>query len=126
MRKILVVDDEKKIRDILSKILSCMGYEVAVASSGGEGLNLFLASDFDLVVTDLTMPDMDGWTLAFHIKDSKPNTPVILITGEQKEGVLEKLRDSSVDSALFKPFGWSELQQSVQDVFDDGGDVCYQ
>ena len=68
MRKILVVDDEKGVRDILSEILSRMGYEVAVACNGGEGLNLFWTRTFDLVMTDLTMPDMDGWTLAFHIK----------------------------------------------------------
>jgi CheY-like chemotaxis protein len=122
MRRILVVDDEKKVRDVLSAILSYMGYEVAVATSGNEGLELFLKHSFDLVLTDLSMPDMDGWTLAFHIKDTSPHTPVILITGEQREGVMEKLGASAVDSALFKPFGWSELQQTVQHVFNGDGD----
>ncbi len=81
MNKILIVDDSKDIRDILSKVISLMGFEAAVASNGNEALNLFLTNSFDLVLTDLEMPDIDGWTLALHIKDKSPNTPVVLITG---------------------------------------------
>jgi len=76
MNRILIVDDAKTIRNILSKMLSFMGFEVAVASSGNEGLNLFLKNSFDLVLTDLQMPGIDGWTLAFNIKEESPNTPV--------------------------------------------------
>ena len=76
MRKILVVDDSKAIRDLLSNVLSLMGYHAAVASNGNEGLHLFLANSFDLVLTDVQMPGMDGWTLAFHVKDKSPDTPL--------------------------------------------------
>jgi CheY-like chemotaxis protein len=119
MNKILIVDDSKDIRDILSKMLSLMGFEAAVASNGNEALNLFLTNSFDLVLTDLEMPDLDGWTLALHIKDKSPNTPVVLITGSEKEAVMERLEGSSIDSILFKPFMLEDIQKTVQTMLDE-------
>lgn len=116
--KILVVDDAKAIRDTLSKVLSSMGFEVAVARSGHEGLNLFLKNSFDLVLADLQMPDMDGWTLALHIKDESPDTPIVLVTGEEKGRVMEKLEESCVDSVVFKPFTLEDIQEAVQEMLD--------
>jgi len=115
MNKILIVDDAKAIRDILSKTLPLMGFEAAVASNGNEALNLFLTNSFDLVLTDLEMPDLDGWTLAIRIKDKSPNTPVVLITGSEKKAVMERLKGSCIDSILFKPFTLEDLQKTVQD-----------
>ena len=119
MNKILVVDDSKAIRDILSKMLSFMGFHVTVASSGNEGLNLFLTNSFDLVLTDLQMPGMDGWTLALRVKDESPDTPVVLVTGEEKKGITEKLNESCVDSALFKPFCLEDIRETVQKMLDN-------
>jgi len=119
MNKILIVDDAKAIRDILSKALPLMGFEAAVASNGNEALNLFLTNSFDLVLTDLEMPDLDGWTLAIRIKDKSPNTPVILITGSEKKAVMERLKGSCIDSILFKPFTLEDLQKTVQIMLDE-------
>lgn len=119
MDRILIVDDEKAIRDILSEMLSVMGFEVTVASSGNEGLNLFSRNSFALVVTDLQMPDMDGWTLALRIKDKSPNTQVVLITGEEKRRVMEELEGSCVDSVVFKPFMLEDIQETVQIMLDE-------
>lgn len=116
--RILVVDDAKAIRDTLSRLLSSMGFEVAVARSGHEGLDLFLKSSFDLVLADLQMPDMDGWTLALHIKDESSDTPIVLVTGEEKGRVMEKLEESCVDSVLFKPFTLEDIQEAVQEMLD--------
>lgn len=119
MNKILIVDDSRDIRDILSKVLSLMGFEAAVASNGNEALNLFLTNSFDLVLTDLEMPDLDGWTLALHIKDKSPNTPVVLITGSEKKAVMERLKGSCIDSILFKPFMLEDIQKTVQIMLDE-------
>lgn len=119
MNKILIVDDAKAIRDILSKALPLMGFEAAVASNGNEALNLFLTNSFDLVLTDLEMPDLDGWTLAIRIKDKSPNTPVVLITGSEKKAVMERLKGSCIDSILFKPFTLEDLQKTVQTMLDE-------
>ena len=120
MNRILIVDDAKTIRNILSKMLSFMGFEVAVASSGNEGLNLFLKNSFDLVLTDLQMPNIDGWTLAFNIKEESPNTPVVLITGEEKGDVMGKLEGSCVDSVVFKPFSLEDIEETVQNLLHTG------
>ncbi len=112
-KRILVVDDDRAIRDILSDVLSFMGFSVVVARSGNEGFDLFLKDRFDLVLTDLRMPGMDGWDLAFHVKDRAPNTPVVLITGQQKEEVMESDKGDRVDFVLFKPFGLKEMQKTV-------------
>jgi len=117
--KILIVDDTKDIRDTLSDMLSVMGFEVTVAGSGHEGLELFLKNSFDLVLTDLQMPDLDGWTLALHVKDRSPNTPVVLITGSEKKKVMEKLKGSCVDSVMFKPFTLEDIQETVRIMLDE-------
>lgn len=120
MDRILIVDDEKAIRDILSEILSVMGFEVVVASSGNEGLHLFLKDSFDLVLTDLEMPGIDGWTLALYIKEKSPKTPIVLVTGEDKGGIMEKLEGSCVDSVMFKPFRLEDIQETVQNMLHTG------
>lgn len=123
-RRILVVDDTKAIRDVLSDMLSIMGYEVVVASSGHEGLNRFLKSSFELVLTDLDMPGIDGCTLALHIKDKSPNTPVVLMTGSEEEAVIKKLRASCVDSIIFKPFRLEEIEKTVERIIVKGPSEC--
>jgi len=57
------------------------------------------------------MPGMDGWTLAYHIKEISPETPIILVTGEERKQVLEKMEDSSVDSILLKPVRLQDVQK---------------
>jgi len=119
MAAILVVDDEQAIRAALADTLAFLGYEVATASNGTEGLRLFLDNSFELVVTDVQMLGMDGWTLAQRIKEASPNTPVVLITGSEKEMILKKAKGNSIDSVLFKPFTLEELQQTLQGVLDN-------
>jgi CheY-like chemotaxis protein len=115
-RRIMVVDDEEGSRHILSTVLSGVGYEVVAASRGTEALNLLLKSSFALVLTDLEMPGMDGWELASRIKNRFPNIPVVLMTGEAKEDVIErmKMKGNYVDSVIFKPFRLENILKTVQ------------
>lgn len=113
MSKILIVDDSEAIRSHLSEIFTFMGFEVDVAGSGHEALDQFFSDSFDLVVTDLEMPEMDGWALASHIKELSPDTPIVLITGSEKSTVMERLETSNADSALFKPFSLEEIKNAV-------------
>jgi CheY-like chemotaxis protein len=106
------------IQEVLKALLSIMGYEVVSAGSGHDGLHLFFENPTKIVFTDLNMPGMDGWTLASHIKKKSPNTPVILITGSDKDIVDKKLKKSCIDSVLFKPFGLEDLQKTVQGIVD--------
>jgi CheY-like chemotaxis protein len=91
-----------------------MGFEVALAANGIEALAVFLESSFDLVLTDFQMPAMDGLSLASHIKERSPSTPVILLTGCDRETVWKKVERALVDSVIFKPFRLEDLQRTVQ------------
>jgi CheY-like chemotaxis protein len=91
-KRILVVDDERNVRDILSRMLSILGFEVTVAGTGIDAMNIFLNNSIALVLTDLHMPGMDGWTLASRIKEQSPNTPIVVMTGSEKGPVIEQLQ----------------------------------
>ena len=79
--RVLVVDDEASVREVLTEYLLSMGHTVKCASSGSEGLELFQAGEFDVVITDRAMPDMNGDQVAAAIKILAPSVPVILLTG---------------------------------------------
>lgn len=112
--RIMVVDDDEGIRNILSTGLSGMGYDVLVASNGIEAFNLFLKSSFGLVLTDLEMPGMDGLNLASRIKDKFFDIPVVLMTGQAKEVVMKKIKGSSVDYVIFKPFRLEDILKTTK------------
>ena len=114
--RILVAEDNKSIQNVVSWILDFMGFEVALAGNGVEALSLFLKNSFDLVLTDLEMPIMDGWSLSHCIKESSPNTPVVLMTGGDRETVWKKVERATVDSVIFKPFRLEDLQRTVQEA----------
>jgi CheY-like chemotaxis protein len=118
-KRILVVDDERNVRDILSRMLSILGFEVTVAGTGIDAMNIFLNNSIALVLTDLHMPGMDGWTLASRIKEQSPNTPIVVMTGSEKGPVIEQLKESCVDSVVFKPFTLRSIKKNVRDVLDN-------
>ena len=111
--RILIVDDEEDIRQILSEILSFMGFEITAAGSGIEALEHLSNRSFDLVLTDLEMPEMDGWSLAATVKTKSPHMPVLMITGKDRCAVMPLMAGSGVDSVLFKPFHIEEIREAV-------------
>ena len=113
-KRILVVDDSEIMRVCLSDSLALSGYEVVTAADGIEGLELFLQDKFDLVITDCKMPGIDGLYLADIIKERSSNTPVLMITGQSRDEILEKMKTGQVDFLMFKPFGLEELHHIVQ------------
>jgi CheY-like chemotaxis protein len=119
-RRVLVVDDNRDIRNVLSRILRFMGFEVALAGNGVEALAVFHESSFDLVVTDLQMPIMKGSELAQLVKGTSPTTPVILLTGTDRETVWKKVAKGSIDSVIFKPFKLNDFQSTVQGALASG------
>jgi CheY-like chemotaxis protein len=113
-KRILVAEDNKITRDVVSRFLEFIGFEVALACNGIEALAVFLESSFDLVLTDLKMPAMDGLSLARQIKERSPSTPVILLTGSDRETVWKKVERGPIDSVIFKPFRMEDLKRKVQ------------
>ena len=81
MSKILVIDDEQGIRNLLDTLLSRKGYEVILASNGQKGLELFRRERPDVVVLDLKMPEMNGLTVLQQVRQLNPVQPVVILTG---------------------------------------------
>ena len=115
-KKILVVDDDASSRARVSKMLSYLGYCVFSTENGSTGLNFFLKNKFDLVITDLKMPALDGVDLAGGIKEKSPYTQVVLIATTEKEVIQYRIREYPVHRVLFKPFTIWEMEEAVQAV----------
>ncbi len=113
-RPILIADDDKCTQDVVSKFLKIKGFDVTTAECGTEALSLFIIRPFDMVLTDLHMPEMDGLSLATHIKKRSPETPIVLLTGDHKEAVLKKVESGPFYSVLFKPFRLVDLHRTIQ------------
>lgn len=109
--RVLVVDDEAPVRETLSATLAHDGHIVTLAKNGVEGLRQFMSADFDLVVTDRAMPGMSGDQMAASIKQIRPKTPIILLTGFGQ--FLEKERFPEVDVLASKPVSVTTLRESI-------------
>lgn len=102
--RILVVDDEPSIREVLSKTLALAEYDVDVASDGQSGLERLRAAEYDLVITDLKMPGVDGLTLIREVRRSNPSMPIIIVTGYSTESSAIEAINLGVSGYLTKPF----------------------
>ena len=117
MDHILVVDDEKSIRDVLKDAIEFYGYKVTVACNGQEGLEYFNNSHgFKLVITDLKMPIMDGIEFARSIRNSaKPDIPVIAVTAFFVDKNVEK---DLFNSVISKPFNLKSLIKIIKQYLE--------
>ena len=113
-RQVLVVDDNKAVREVLSKTLSFLGYDVTLAGNGLEGGTRFLTGSYDLVVTDIQMPLMNGWELSRLIKERSPRTPVIVVSGFCEDKHPDQVDKSCVDAIIPKPFKLKEIEGTLQ------------
>jgi CheY-like chemotaxis protein len=114
--KILAIDDQEIIRDLLVNMFGSAGHKVTTAERGEEGIAKFKIQRFDLVVTDLSMPDLSGWEVAREVKKLRPEMPVVLITGWGQNLDEEKLKTSGVDRVVTKPFRIEQLMKTVEEL----------
>jgi len=108
---VLVIDDEADVRDLVSDVLASHGHHITRASGGREGLARFGEGKYDIVLTDLGMPDLNGWEVARAIKSTRGDTPVLLLTGWAD--AVDPSAAGLVDGILKKPFGLDELAAAV-------------
>ena len=117
--KLLIIDDNEEILVALKNYLSKKDYLVVTASNGLDGLKLFEAAhdDYDLVITDLVMPNIGGVALISMFKNQTPDLPIIAITGygEQPESLA---REAKADVVMEKPFKLDELEAIVKKLLD--------
>lgn len=114
--KILVIDDEDIVRTSCSRTLCPEGYEVSLAKNGAEGLKVAGEDKFDLVLTDLKMPDMDGLEVLRIIKEKWPETKVIIVTGYQTVDTSVKAVRLGACDYIEKPFTPDALISAVREA----------
>ena len=110
---ILVIDDDDRVRTLLKDILIYGGHEVIGAADGILGMKYLEEGKFDMVLTDLGMPAMNGWEVAKWVKRKFPRIPVGLITGWGTQLDEEKIKESGVDLVIGKPFQVSDILEAV-------------
>jgi len=116
MERILVVDDDRGMQDMLDIMLSRAGYQVATADDGAAALEIIRKRKFDLVITDLKMPRVDGIDLLRGVKDTAPETAVILLTAfASGETALAAMREGAYDY-VEKNFNVDDLLTIVRDA----------
>ncbi len=121
IKKILVVDDESSITDLVYSILTEKGYEVTTAKDGKEGLKVFESVKPDLVITDIVMPDMEGIEFMRSLVKMRKALPVIVMSGNVLgTKFLETARIFGAQATLRKPFAIQELLEVIAAVEKDG------
>ncbi len=107
--RLLVVDDEEMVRNVVSRLLAVRGHDVVAVESGSEAVRVFESGDFDLIVTDQGMPEMTGRELAHNIRKLDPSIPILLLTGDTDIVV----DSNEINHVLTKPFKIDEIESVI-------------
>ena len=118
MHTILVIDDEADLANTCARFLKGAGFECEVAYSIEEGLTKFDAKHPSLVLSDITLPNSDGFEIARYVRTKSPGTPVILMTGYHSASSPEQARRSGAADYLRKPFSNAQLLTAVRSLLD--------
>lgn len=113
--RVLVVDDEKMIRSLLKMSLQRMGYDVTTAEDGEEGLILFQEMPFDLVLLDILMPGIDGFTLCSELRKLS-DVPIIMLTALNRPDDIVRGLELGADNYITKPFTFKEVEARIRAI----------
>lgn len=117
-RKVLVIDDEQIVLDSVKKILTQENYEVTTSISSRKGLDLANQNDYDLVLSDIRMPEIGGMRVLRDIKRAKPTLPVVIITGYATvQSSVQAMKLGATDY-IEKPFTPEELVKTANDAIE--------
>ena len=117
--KILLVDDDAEVSEVLELMLGQIGNEVTVVTQGQEAIDMFERDGYDLVITDLGMPDVSGWEVVKAVKQRSPETPVVIITGWGVQIDGEEISGSGVDGIIPKPFSKKTVSDEIARLLED-------
>jgi two-component system chemotaxis response regulator CheY len=109
-KRILLVEDERWVRECIKRLLALDAHTVTEAASGAEAIELFADSHFDVVITDYDMPRMAGDEFMANIRNHAPLQPIVMITACADQFIGQ---DSAANAILGKPFGIAELRQTL-------------
>ena len=114
--KILVADDEANVREVLVELLQLLGHDVVQASGGHEALDVFDTQAFDLVLTDLGMPDLSGWDVVDAIRKKDHRIPVVLATGWGSQIGDTEASCRGVTRVMAKPFTVQKVSSLIAEI----------
>jgi DNA-binding NtrC family response regulator len=119
-KRILIVDDEPNLAFLLAENLVDLGpdYEIEVCNSSADALSLNKEKPFDLVITDLMMPDINGLALTKYLFQQQPEIKLILITAYGNEDIAMKAQNLGVSSYITKPFEMEDMLEAVQSALE--------
>jgi DNA-binding response OmpR family regulator len=112
---VLVVDDEKMIRSLLKMSLQRMGYEVTTADDGAEALDLFQSQQFDLVLLDILMPNVDGFTVCSELRRVS-DVPIVMLTALNRPDDIVRGLELGADNYITKPFTFKEVEARIRAI----------
>jgi CheY-like chemotaxis protein len=113
--RVLVIDDDPGVRQVVRFLLAAVGYESQPAADGPSGLAQFVKGGWDLVLTDLEMPEMNGWQVIEAIRQREPTMPIVIITAFSDPGIVRRASEWGVP-VITKPFAMATLKAVVGDV----------
>ena len=116
---ILVIEDEFMVQETLSDMLDLGGYQVTLADTGEDGVLLFEKHDFDLVLTDLTLPGISGWEVVEAIKRLDASVPVVVVTGWGAGTRPSDVEQNRADEILPKPFEIDHVLELAERLTDE-------
>ena len=122
--KILVIEDDPVISELLSTGLRYEGYDAAPRTAGKAGLDALQQASFDLIILDVMLPDIDGFELCRHIRDSGSDIPILMLTVKKEISDRVKGLDSGADDYLPKPFSFDELLARIRALLRRRGKLC--
>lgn len=117
MARILIIEDDAAVRRTMRKIVERMGHVVGEAEDGARGLSLFRQERYDLVVTDLLMPEKEGIETIMELREEAPGVKILAVSGGMvldRTGPLEDAEALGADASLPKPFAVEELRSAVE------------
>jgi CheY-like chemotaxis protein len=121
MSAILVIDDDASVREVVSEMLRLEGHAVTIAENGREAIALLVSQHFDLVITDLIMPEKEGIETISEIRRTDKRIPILAISGGGRLGpgdYLQTARHIGADASLAKPFARQELLTTIEKLLD--------
>jgi CheY-like chemotaxis protein len=119
--RVLVVDDEESVLSVLAEMLRGTGHHVSTALGGPAAIEVLREQMFDVVFTDLGMPDVNGWDLASLVKARHPESAVVLVSGWGFQLEQEAAHSRGVDRVMAKPFSFTDVESTLRGLYDSSG-----